>query len=151
MLRGSGIPADSSGGHKNGVCGSLQYAGRYAGSRALVMSWFLWVCVTGEVTIEGGIQFTLDSELTAEPPQFTLTCISTGGPATSPSWTRDNELITEGAETGLNDSETARYTHTLTVTGRLGGEYVCNVSNSISSTLSSELNIKGVKSEAKVF
>ena len=109
------------------------------------MSWFLWVCITGEVSIEGEVQFTLDSELTAEPPEFTLTCISIEGPATSVVWTRDSTtVITEGTETVLNDQMAALYTHTLTVTGRLGGDYVCNVSNSISSILSRELNIKGV-------
>ena len=108
------------------------------------MNWFLWVCITGEVSIDGEVQFTLDSDLTAEPPEFTLTCISIEGPATSVVWTRDNELVTEGTETVLNDPVTARYTHTLTLTGRLGGDYVCNVSNSISSILSRELNIKGV-------
>ena len=46
------------------------------------MSWFLWVCTTGEVSIDGEMQFALDSDLTAEPPQFTLTCISIEGPAT---------------------------------------------------------------------
>ena len=29
----------------------------------------------------------------------------------------------------VTDGETATYTHTLTVTGRLVGEYECNVSN----------------------
>jgi len=29
----------------------------------------------------------------------------------------------------LTDAETATYTHTLTVTGRLEGDYQCNVSN----------------------
>ena len=117
------------------------------------MNWFLWVCITGQVSIDGEVQFTLDSDLTAEPPEFTLTCISIKGPATSVVWTRDNELVTEGTETVLNDPVTARYTHTLTVTGRLGGDYVCNVSNSISSILSHELNIKGVytKPERNVF
>ena len=109
------------------------------------MNWFLFSCITGEVAIEGGIQFALDSDLTAEPPEFTLTCISIEGPATSVVWTRDSTtVITEGTETVLNDQMAARYTHTLTVTGRLGGDYVCNVSNSISSILSRELNIKGV-------
>ena len=118
------------------------------------MSWFLFSCTTGEVSIDGEVQFTLDSDLTAEPPEFTLTCISIEGPATSVVWTRDSTtVITEGTETVLNDQMAARYTHTLTVTGRLGGDYVCNVSNSISSILSRELNIKGVytKQERNVF
>ena len=112
------------------------------------MNWFLWVCITGQVAIEGEIQFTLDSDLTAEPPQFTLTCISIEGPATSVIWTKDSTtVITEGTETVLNDQMAARYTHTLTVTGRLGGDYISNVSNSISSILSSNLNIEGRESQ----
>ena len=100
------------------------------------------------MSIDGEVQFTLDSELTAEPPEFTLTCISIEGPATSVVWTRDSTtVITEGTETVLNDQMAAHYTHTLTVTGRLGGDYICNVSNSISSILSSNLNIEGKESQ----
>ena len=51
----------------------------------------------------------------------TLTCISTGGPATTVTWTRDSIIITEGAETVLNNRVTAQYTHTLIVTSV--GEY----------------------------
>ena len=55
--------------------------------------------------------------------------ISTGGPATSVTWTRDSITVTEGAETVLNDAVTAQYTHTLSVTGRLPGIYRCVVAN----------------------
>ena len=58
---------------------------------------------------------------------FTLTCISTGGPATTVTWTRDSTTVTEGTETVLNDPVTAQYTHTLT--GRLPGLYTCTVAN----------------------
>ena len=95
------------------------------------------------MAIDGEIGFTLISELTADKPQFTLTCISTGGPATSVTWTRDSTTVTEGNETVLNDPVTAQYIHTLTVTGRLPGLYRCNVSNSISFKISSEQNIEG--------
>ena len=61
--------------------------------------------------------------------QFTLTCISTGGPATTVTWTRDSVTVTEGTETVLDDPETAQYTHTLTVIGRVGGVYTCTVAN----------------------
>ena len=47
--------------------------------------------MTGRVSLSEGIGFTLDSELTATEPQFTLTCISTGGPATTVTWTRNSE------------------------------------------------------------
>ena len=62
---------------------------------------------------------------------FTLACISTGGPATTVTWTKDNVKITEGTETVLNDPVTAQYTHTLTVSSE--GIYTCTVANSISS------------------
>ena len=61
--------------------------------------------------------FTLDSDLNETSAQFTLTCNSTGGPATTVTWTRDSVNITNGTETVLNDRETSQYTHTLTVTG----------------------------------
>ena len=73
---------------------------------------------------------------------FTLTCVSTGGPATNVTWKRDSTAITEGTDTVLDDSLTAQYTHTLNVTGRLGGLYSCTVSNSIASA-SSFLLVQG--------
>ena len=44
----------------------------------------------------------------------------------------------------LNDPETAQYTHTLTVTGRLGGVYKCMVENNKSSKTSTSLTVKGL-------
>ena len=37
----------------------------------------------GDLTIPGGMKLTVDSDLNGASPQFTLTCISTGGPATT--------------------------------------------------------------------
>ena len=72
---------------------------------------------------------TVDSDLNGASPQFTLTCISTGGPATTVTWTRDSATAMGDEMTVLDNAETATYTHTLTVTGTLGGLYQCNVSN----------------------
>ena len=84
------------------------------------------------------------SNLNEANPQFTLTCISTGGPATTATWTRDSVTsITEGTETVLNDPVTAQYTHTLTVTGRLGGIYICTVANNKPSTASATITVQG--------
>ena len=87
--------------------------------------------------------FSVDSDLNGTSPQFTLTCISTGGPATSVTWTRDNETITKGNETILNDRVTTQYTNTLTVTGRLGGLYTCIVANNKPSTNLAQLTVDG--------
>ena len=85
------------------------------------------VCVFnigGSIAISGDVTF--DSDLR------TLTCISTGGPATTVTWTRDSTTVTEGTETVLNDPVTAQYTHTLTVNA--WGTYTCNVTNNKPST-----------------
>ena len=75
----------------------------------------------GDVIISNSIHLTVKSGLNGNIPQFTLTCISTGGPATTVTWTRDSEVIT-GGMTVLDNAVTAQYTHTLTVTGRLPGQ-----------------------------
>ena len=80
----------------------------------------------------------------ASSSQSTFTCISTYGPPTIVTWTRDNVTITEGTETVLNVLETAQYTHTLTVTGRLGGLYTCAVANNKPSSNSTQYYVRGM-------
>ena len=99
-------------------------------------------CHLGDVTIPGSMNFTVDSDLNGDSTQFTLTCISTGGPATTVTWTRDSETVS-GGMTVLDNAVTAQYTHTLTVTGRLGGQYQCNVTNNKPSTAIAQLSVKG--------
>ena len=84
--------------------------------------------------ISGNVTFDFDL--------LTLTCISTGGPATTVTWTRDSTTVTEGTETVLNDPVTAQYTHTLTIT--TGGEYNCNVSNNKPSSDSATITVGGI-------
>ena len=91
------------------------------------------------------ITFTLDSDLNEASPQFTLTCISTGGPATTVTWTRGSGPASGDVMTVFNGDTTApQYTHTLTVTRRLGGLYRCTVANSRPSNASSQLNVQGI-------
>ena len=93
--------------------------------------------------IPGGMRFTVESDLNEVSPQFTLTCISTGGPATTVTWTRDSDTVTEGTETVLDNRTTSQYTHTLTVTGRLGGLYTCTVANNKPSEDSTSYTVQG--------
>ena len=88
---------------------------------------------------------TVDFNLNGATLQFTLTCISTGGPATTVTWTEDSVTVIEGNKTVLDDPVTAQYTHTLTVTGRLGGLYTCTVANNRPSKnkATAELNLQG--------
>ena len=99
----------------------------------------------GDVLISGGMTLSVDSDLNEASPQFTLTCISTGGPATTVTWTRDSVTVTEGNETVLDDPVTSQYTHTLTVTGRLGGDYTCMVANNKPSTTSVHHHVEGTQ------
>ena len=98
----------------------------------------------GTLRIEVDITFTVDSDVNGDSPQFTLTCVSTGGPATTVTWTRDMEVVTEGNETILVNGMRAEYNHTLTVIGRLEGHYKCTVDNEASSEVSKELNVQGM-------
>lgn len=96
----------------------------------------------GDVNIPMGIDFTQDSEPDGQTNQFTLTCISIGGPATTVTWTRDSEFLSHGS-TVLNNSVTGQYIHTLTVIGRLEGVYTCNVSNNKPSSAVKSLTVEG--------
>ena len=88
--------------------------------------------------------FSMDSDLNGASPQFTLTCISTGGPATTVTWSRDSGSASGDQTTLFNGDTTApQYTHTLTVTGRLGGLYTCTVANEKPSTDSASYTVQG--------
>ena len=91
------------------------------------------IIISDDVTLSG---------LNRASPQFTLTCISTSGPATTVTWTRESVDAVGDTETVLNDPVTAQYTHTLTVTGRLGGLYTCTVTNDKPSTASANITIE---------
>ena len=99
--------------------------------------------------MSGGVNFTLDSD-----SQFTLTCISTGGPATTVTWTR-YYIYTKGNKTVLDDPVTAQYTHTLTVT-KIGswrgtGYYTCTVANKGSPFSSAWILVRSKKTECDTF
>ena len=104
------------------------------------------ISLSGDITISNGMTFTLDSDLNETSPQFTLTCISTGGPATTVTWTRDSVTVTNGTETVLDNRTTSQYTHTLTVTERLGGLYTCTVANNrpTDNEVSADLTVQGM-------
>ena len=101
------------------------------------------LCYTaGNITIPGRMQFTVDSDIRGESPQFTFTFISTGGPATTVTWKRDSVVYVGGVSV-LDNAMTAQYTHTLTVTGTLPGHYECTVSNKKPSTATINFTVQG--------
>ena len=97
--------------------------------------------------IADAIQFSLVS---SSPVQFTLTCTSTGGPATSVTWTRDGVDVPYDSthtltQTVVDAGRTAQYKNTLTVTVVEGGGYQCTVSNVLSTIQSPVLTGDGKK------
>ena len=98
-----------------------------------VLMGILLLFCSGDIAISG---------VTFDPDQFSLTCISTGGPATTVTWTRDSTTVTQGNQTVLNDPVTAQYTHTLTVT--TAGEYMCTVANNKPSSASASTTVAGI-------
>ena len=89
------------------------------------------------------VTLSTDSSGNKDRLQFTLTCNSTGGPATTVTWTRDSVTVTEGTQAVLYDPETANYTHTLTETGSLGVNYTCTVANNKPSSASATYILQG--------
>ena len=107
-------------------------------SKIITSSFF----TAGFVSIDA-LQFSLTSALTADPPMFTLTCDSTGGPATTVTWTRDGAAATGVISQTLTNMLTATYVNTLTVIGRLPGNYQCSVTNE-KNTADCTLTVQGV-------
>ena len=90
---------------------------------------------TGALFNPPSLYFTLDSEVSEDPPQFTLTCVSKGGPASRVVWRRDGKEITDNSTYStsqiiVDTSRNAVYNNTLRVRGREGGVYRCTVTNS---------------------
>ena len=102
------------------------------------------------VTISGDITFNLDSAPYEDPPRFTLTCITTGGPATTVTWTINSDNVNEGIQSVLDDAVSGRYIHNLTLTRRQAGRYRFSVHNKISSGNSQKL-VSGIASNHMLY
>ena len=77
-----------------------------------------------------------------------LTCISTGGPATTVTWTRDAETLPDNSDlthkTILENRQLGQYIHLLKVNDTVvSGVYGCSVSNSKPSSAKALLNVTG--------
>ena len=101
----------------------------------------LKLSITGDVHINS-LLISVDSDLNGASPQFTLTCISTGGPVTTVTWTRDSTRVGGTTKTVLEDPVTAHYIHNLIVTGRRPGLYTCIVANNKPSMANASLTVE---------
>ena len=83
------------------------------------------------------------SNLTSSHIHRTVTCESTGSPATTVSWMKDGSLLTTDGSTGYTLTQTitnrssSTYSNVLTVsekvTGGMAGTYTCSVTNDLGS------------------
>ena len=82
------------------------------------------------------VNFTLHTELRTNPPEFTISCLTHGGPATTVTWSKEGENnITKNSETSqlvLNTTQTSVYDNRLRVRGRRIGVYNCIVNSVLS-------------------
>ena len=88
----------------------------------------------------------------SEPP-YTVTCNSTGSPATKVIWTFNGKQMSSKSETGLYktskklvDRHTSSYVNTITIDGSLEdvvGVYSCRVENELGSSNVTTKEIKG--------
>ena len=90
----------------------------------------------------------LTASLSYDRESHTLTCVSSGGPVNTVTWTRNDAAISSSPyqlAQSLEDGETSTYHNLLTVTsGDVGdyvGTYTCTVSNSRGSITSQQVII----------
>ena len=102
----------------------------------------------GVLNISSAPALTAVSSLLTEPPTYTLTARTTGGPPGNVEWTIDDAAIPDSTATAnidsnsTDDRENARYTHTLVVRGRQSGVIRFTASNNRTSPApSSQLTI----------
>ena len=72
------------------------------------------------------VHFTLHTDPRAEVPEFTISCRTYGGPATTVHWFLNDAQITTGtSQVILDTSEISVYDNRLHVKGRKTGNYRC--------------------------
>ena len=91
---------------------------------------------TGQLNSSVSMNFTLHTELRASVPEFTISCRTHGGPATTVQWTVNGVPVQEDRyhETSqliLDTSLNSVYGSRLRVSGRRNGTYDCTIRNNI--------------------
>ena len=87
---------------------------------------------TGQLNKSMSMNFTLHTELRAGVPEFTISCSTHGGPATTVKWTVNGPPVyNETSQLILDTSLNSVYDNRLRVKGRRNGTYNCTISNNI--------------------
>ena len=97
----------------------------------------LFICLhTGQLNRSVSMSFTLHTGLRASVPEFTISCHTHGGPATTVQWTVNGVSVEEDSdhETSqiiLDTSRNSVYDNKLRMRGRTSGNYKCSIRNNI--------------------
>ena len=96
----------------------------------------LLLLYTGQLNESISMTFTLHTDLRASVPEFTISCRTHGGPATTVQWTVNGVSVEEDSdhETSqiiLDTSHNSVYDNRLRVRGRTSGNYNCSIGNDI--------------------
>ena len=101
-------------------------------------------CLTGDLQLSP-VKFTLHTEVSISPPEFTVAYRTKGGPATNVSWTYVGGLPEdhEQSQIILDTSQNSVYENRLRVRGRESGNYTCNIQNAVDVKIA-VIKIKGL-------
>jgi hypothetical protein len=104
--------------------------------------------LAGILAIVTGVHFRL---VTLSPLKFALACVTTGGPATQVTWTRDGYGIAGEKMQHVMDYENATYSNEVVISShRLAGRYSFRTSNAVTRQVSSTINLSGIYSNHTV-
>ena len=91
------------------------------------------------------------SSLIYDSASRTLTCTSTGSPATTVTWTKDGDTLTVDGTTYsmtqiVTDRGSSTYENVLTLpaTGDISGTYVCQVENALGDSNTMTADVTGI-------
>ena len=105
--------------------------------------------ITGVLTLSA-VNFTLHTGPSVSPPEFTITCHTQGGPATTVKWTANGIDVSqnsdfESSQVIVDTSHISVYENRLGVRGRHNGTYFCLINkNQQNIRRAYKLEVKGV-------
>ena len=85
--------------------------------------------------------------MNVDPLEFVLACETTGGPATTVTWSRNGHYIHLVQAQHIIDYEGATYRNEITLSGSnniIASEYIFNASNSVTKSVSSMFAHEGM-------
>ena len=102
------------------------------------------IFTAGNLSVMNGVHFS--SEVSLNPFKYVIRCVTTGGPATTVTWTKDgSRILYDHQRQAVTSYEDSTYQHEIVLSDSvIAGEYRIDVSNGASS-VSSTFCISGIQ------